>query len=185
MGDYQFFIPPWTEAPVSRTDRQGFALPPVMPDRTALPAAFENAYVKSIRAGNDDLLAVPLLIGGNEPVPAVEMVVSLNAASVSGRVVTSRNTPVSRATVVVLPKGTAAVVADRYRFTMSDDAGRFDFRGLPPGDYRLFAWEDVDAGAWFNPSFLAANERFAISMTLAEGQRQSLDIAVIPAGATP
>ncbi len=43
----------------------------------------------------------------------------------------------------------------------TDKSGQFQFRGLPPGEYRVLAWEDVDPGAWFNPAFLAVYERYA------------------------
>jgi hypothetical protein len=180
-GDYQFFIPPWTSAPVSTTDRRGLAVTSPTPNRSALPAVFENAYVKSIRSTNRDLMENSLRVEGGERLDFVEIVVSLDAASFDGRVLNTKREPVSRATVVLLPKGNAPAVSDRYRTSMTDDSGSFQFHGLPPGDYRVFSWEDVDAGAWFNPAFLAVYERLATSVTLVEKQRQSLDLDVIPA----
>jgi hypothetical protein len=34
-----------------------------------------------------------------------------------------------------------------------DDDGNFKIAGLRPGTYKLFAWEEVDDGAWQDPEF--------------------------------
>jgi hypothetical protein len=44
----------------------------------------------------------------------------------------------------------------------------------------LFAWEDVDPGAWFNAQFLANYERNATPVQFVEGQHMTVDLAVIP-----
>jgi hypothetical protein len=62
----------------------------------------------------------------------------------------------------------------------TDKSGQFQFRGLPPGEYRVLAWEDVDSGAWFNPAFLAVYERYATAITLGEGKNHKLDVTAIP-----
>jgi hypothetical protein len=85
-----------------------------------------------------------------------------------------------RATVVLLPQGPPPFREDRYRVFTTDKSGQFQFRGLPPGEYRMLAWEDVDPGAWFNPAFLAVNERYATAMTLDEGKNQRIDVTAIP-----
>ena len=123
----------------------------------------------------------PLRIEGGERVESIDVVVSLNAAAFDGRVWNAKREPVNQATVVLLPKGAASAVSDRYRTITTDAAGRFQFHGIPPGEYRVFAWEDVDAGAWFNPTMLAAYERSSISLTFVEKQQQHLDLDVIPA----
>jgi hypothetical protein len=179
-GDYQFVMPPWTNAPVSPTDRRGFAISTPPPDRSTMPSVLENAYLKSIRAADVDYMENPLRIEGGERVESIEIVVSLNAASFDGRVLNAKREPVDRATVVLFPKSAAFALSDRYRTNTTDASGRFQFHGIPPGEYRVFAWEDVDAGAWFNPAMLAAYERNATSLTFAEKQQQHLDLDVIP-----
>jgi hypothetical protein len=62
----------------------------------------------------------------------------------------------------------------------TDKSGLFQFRGLPPGEYRVLAWEDVDPGAWFNPAFLATFERYVTAITLSEGRGQTMNVTAIP-----
>jgi hypothetical protein len=83
---------------------------------------------------------------------------------------------------VVLPPGQPPYRSDRYAVLTTGENGQFEFRGLPPGDYRLFAWEDVDNGAWFNSRFVSLYDRDSISLVLTEGQTRELEIVAIPAG---
>jgi hypothetical protein len=139
-----------------------------------LTGVLQNAYVKSIPEGL-------LRVEGTEPVPPLEIAVSLNAASVKGRVMNTRQEPVSQATVVVLPPGQPPFRPDRYAVFTTGPSGQFEFRGLPPGQYRIFAWEDVDPGAWFNTAFIGNYERDATPLTLVEGHKGELELRVIPA----
>lgn len=145
-----------------------------------LPSGLENAYVKSIRVNDNDALINPIRIDGTQALTGMVVVVGLAGGGVEGRVVTGREQVVDRATVVLLPQGPPPFRADRYRTMTTDKSGQFQFRGLPPGDYRVIAWEDVDPGAWFNPAFLAAYERYATPVTLGEGKNQRMDVTAIP-----
>jgi len=158
-GDYQIFVPPLS----GRTDI----------------ASLQSAYVKSIRSGGVELGGGRLTIEGKEPSPPLEIVIGMGAASIDGRV-NKGDVPTNQATVVLLPDGPPPYRSDRYRTFTTDESGRFQLKGIPPGGYRLFAWEDVDAGAWFNPQFLANYERGARPLQLVEGQQVSVDLAVFP-----
>jgi protocatechuate 3,4-dioxygenase beta subunit len=147
---------------------------------SAVTSAMENVYVKSIRFNGTDALNSPLRIDGTQTISGIEIVVGLRGGSVDGRVVNQRQESLDRATIVLLPQGPPPYREDRYRTVTTDKSGQFQFRGLPPGDYRILAWEDIDAGAWFNPAFLASNEQYATALTLVEGRAQKLDVTAIP-----
>jgi hypothetical protein len=145
-----------------------------------LPPGLENAYLKSIRANNSDALNNPFRIDGTQTVTGMVVVVGLVGGSVDGRVVNARQEVMDRATVVLLPQGPPPYRTDRYRTMTTDKSGLFQFRGLPPGEYRVLAWEDVDPGAWFNPAFLATFERYVTAITLSEGRGQTMNVTAIP-----
>jgi hypothetical protein len=172
VGDYRVYVPSLASTP---------AAPISAPPAAALPPAFENAYVKVTRAGGVDVTNGLLRVEGVEPADPVEIVLSLRGASIEGRALNSRGEAASRATVVLLPEGQPPFRPDRQRTFTTSETGRFQFRGLPPGEYRVLAWEDVDAGAWFNPSFLNSYERAALRVQLAEGEHRDLAVSVIPA----
>ena len=64
--------------------------------------------------------------------------------------------------------------------TTSDDEGRFRFEGIPPGDYRLFCWEDVQIDDWRNPAFLTAVQDRGKTVRVDAGSRLTADALMIP-----
>jgi hypothetical protein len=66
--------------------------------------------------------------------------------------------------------------ARRITATRPGTDGRFTFRGLPAGDYRLTAVTDVEPGEWYDPAFLNQLGSVSIPISLTEGQRKVQDI---------
>ena len=51
---------------------------------------------------------------------------------------------------------------------------------VPLGEYRLFAWEDVEDTAWMDPEFLKAFDDKGRPVTVREGGSESVELKVIP-----
>jgi hypothetical protein len=72
----------------------------------------------------------------------------------------------------------------RYRvnekFTTSDSNGRFQFQNVPPGSYKLFAWEKIDRAAWNDPGVMQEYERYATPIRIEAGSKMSIDLKAIP-----
>ena len=143
-----------------------------------MPEDFVNAYVKSIRLGNADLLADGLHLWG--PTQAsLEIVIGLNGAQVEGTTVDNRREPAANITIAAVPDGSNKGRTDLYRTTTSDRRGRFAMEGLAPGDYTFYAWDDVDRGAWESPEFMRAFEGRGRFVRLREGKNEALDLNVL------
>jgi hypothetical protein len=71
----------------------------------------------------------------------------------------------------------AAAIAPHHVVTPGTD-GKFTFRNLPPGDYRITAVTDVEPGEWYNPDFLSQLVNASIQVQLGEGERKVQDIRV-------
>jgi hypothetical protein len=84
------------------------------------------------------------------------------------------------AIVVAVPEARWRGQSSRYRATVSDQNGRFTLRGLPPGDYSLYAWESLDGEAYLNPEFLKACEGQGTALHVGEGDHRSLRLTAIP-----
>ena len=56
--------------------------------------------------------------------------------------------------------------------------GKFSFRDLPPGEYRLVALDDAEPGSWFDPEFLKQLIGASMSLTITEGQKKAQDLRV-------
>jgi len=66
----------------------------------------------------------------------------------------------------------------------TDQNGRFLLQGIAPGNYLVFAWEDIEPGAQQDPDFRRPFERDAESFSLKAGAQQSLTRKIIPAEKT-
>jgi hypothetical protein len=67
-----------------------------------------------------------------------------------------------------------------YSDETTDASGRFHFDHVPPGDYKVFSWEDVADGAWYDADFMSTNESRGIPIHIREGQTEAARIDVIP-----
>src|SRR5262249_49402243 len=110
----------------------------------------------------------------------LEIVIGTNASRVNGIVVDSRQQPLSNRTVVLVPDVRHRHRADLYKVASTDSSGRFQMRGITPGNYQLFAWENVETGAWQDSDFIRAYEDRGKLMQLNEGRDESVQLTVIP-----
>lgn len=54
-------------------------------------------------------------------------------------------------------------------------------KAIAPGAYKLFAWEDVETGAYKDPEFLRAFEALGERTTIQESSHESVELKLIPA----
>jgi hypothetical protein len=67
-----------------------------------------------------------------------------------------------------------------YFVATSDASGRFVIRGVPPGDYKLFAWESIRPFAYQNAAFLAKHEEQGRIVHIIQGGTVNAELNVIP-----
>lgn len=175
-GNYLVTVQPFQSAPPVTTGQRGNAMPqlPPPPQRGGGPApalpvqpALQNGYVKSVRLGTVDVLNGGLNVMA-QPLDPLDIVIGAGSGVVTGDV-----GRVPNAAVVMVPAARMRR-PDLYRFALTDAEGRFELTGITPGDYTLFAWEDVESGAWMNADFLKSYETRGREVKVAEGSRQSI-----------
>jgi hypothetical protein len=89
--------------------------------------------------------------------------------------------PAADAVVVAVPEPRFRSHPDRYRKALTDQHGHFTLRGLPPGDYTLFAWESVDGEAYYDVQFLRNYEGQGKTLHVNQGDHASIQLKAIPA----
>ena len=133
--------------------------------------------MKSIRLGNADVLNGTLHLE-RPPSAILEVVIASNPGEVDGQVVRSGRGPVVNAPVLLLPNIRRR--NELYQTTTTDAFGRFHFDPIPPGDYKVFSWEEVEDGAWYDAEFMRANESHGTPVRILEGRTETTRIEVIP-----
>jgi hypothetical protein len=138
----------------------------------------QNLYLKSMRLGNLDLLAQPLTV----PLQAsgtVEVLIGTDSSVAEGRVVNERGEGFSNAKVALVPEEPLRGRLDLYRSSASDASGNFRISRVPPGDYKVFAWEEAEDNAWTDPEFLKPEESRGKSLRVGAGRSESVIVTVI------
>ena len=108
---------------------------------------------------------------------SIEVLLNPNGAEIDGVVADDDGKPMPGVTVALIPD------SRRYRLFQSDttdQTGAVRFQGVPPGAYKLLAWEDVVSGAWCDREFLKPFEGKAEAVTVKENDRKSVALKAVP-----
>jgi hypothetical protein len=143
-----------------------------------IPSGF---YLRS--SGAADVLETGITVGRGHSPPAVELVLSSGAGRIDGTVARDEQSSPG-ASVVLVPDGKQRAQPNYYRLAVADQLGRFAMRNVTPGDYTLFAWEQIEPGAYFDPEFLGQYEDRGKAVHVEEGGHLSVQLDVIPAADT-
>jgi carboxypeptidase family protein len=144
-----------------------------------MPSLPQDAYVKSVRFGTTDVLDMGLHITGASRDP-LEIVIGANAGRINGTVMDARRETLAGITVVAVPDAGERSRKERYKKVMSDSSGRFRIQGLAPGNYSLFAFEDIEEDAWHDPEVLRPFESRGTFVRVRDGNDENVQLTVIP-----
>jgi len=153
--------------------------PPTLPDGVPfVPPALQNAYVKSMRVGDIDVLKDGLRL--DHGIDDLRIVVGTNPGTLEGRVLNDRQQPLASAVVALVPDS-ALRYRVNHRWVASDAAGAFQFQNVAPGDYLLFAWDSIENGGWQDAGVLRDYESQGKRVHVDEGGKITMDLGAIPA----
>jgi len=144
---------------------------------TGLPPGW---YIKSARLGPVDPIST-LVSFPSAPADRLEVVIGTNGGRVEGRAVNVTGQAVASATAVLVPDGPNRSRRDLYRSAVTDDAGVFRFQSIAPGDYKVFAWEEIEVSSWLDPAIVRPYENRGRAVRMQEGGNETIDAVVIPA----
>ena len=148
-----------------------------MPMLSGAPEAY---YVKSAQLGGRNALEIGVDLTGGAPGSPLEIILSPNGARIEGVVVSDDQQAVPGAIVVLVPDPARRKQWPLYRLVTADTSGRFSIPGLAPGEYKLFAWIDVEPGAHMDPEFLRPYEAKGVVVRVEESGRYSQELKLLP-----
>jgi hypothetical protein len=147
----------------------------------AVSGLTENFYVKGIHIGDIDVLESGLdLTHGTFGM--LDIVVNPSGGQVEGNVQNDARRPAAGATVMLIPSEHRQQLGP-LQIVKADQNGTFSIKGIRPGDYKLFAFEHMDSGAYQDPDFLKSYENRGEAVAIREGSRENAQLKVIAAEA--
>jgi len=128
-----------------------------------------GGYIKAMLLGDRDVLTEDMTIAPHTR-EALRIMIGTRGAVVEGTVAAPSDVPRSpRASVLLAPSGKYEHVLSFYAVEAADESGHFTFRGVTPGRYKLYAFEELEPSAYEDPGFLSAFEERSEAFSVAEG----------------
>jgi hypothetical protein len=81
-------------------------------------------------------------------------------------------------TVVLVPDQQRRQHFDLYVVAVTDNGGIARLN-VQPGDYTVYAWEDVERGSWWDPEFMQKYQGRGKPVRIDENAKASLSVEVI------
>jgi uncharacterized protein (DUF2141 family) len=141
----------------------------------------EGFYLKS--SGATDVLETGITVSRSHSPAPLELVLTPGAGRIEGTLERDQR-PVPRGLVVLVPDGKGRSQPNDYQTCLTSLSGGFGLSNIIPGDYTLFAWEQVERGAYFDPEFLAQYEDRGKAVHIEQGGHMTVKLDVIPATET-
>jgi len=82
---------------------------------------------------------------------------------------------------VIVPDAPLRRRWDLYKTAATDLLGNFTIKTVPPGDYKVFAWEDTPDNIWTIPEFLRPDESRGRSIHIGSAATERVELTAIPA----
>ena len=139
----------------------------------------DGVYLKSAHINGQGTLESGLTIARGQPLGTLALELGHSSAQIDGLVLDADKLPISGAQIVLVPDGDLRTRMDFYKTTTTDQRGHFHVDGVPPGAYQLYAWGDIEPGAYMDPEFLRPYQSRARQLTIEDLRRYDAELTLI------
>jgi hypothetical protein len=138
----------------------------------------QDCYVKSIRYGMSDATSEGFTVQRGADA-ALDVTVSSRGARIKGSVADVDGLPAAGAWVALVPEEAHRAEFRLYKSKTTDQHGNFELRGIAPGDYKLFSWEQVESQAWEDAEFLKQFDEKGEKIRVQDGDQKTQNLTAI------
>jgi protocatechuate 3,4-dioxygenase beta subunit len=172
-----------SNAAPGRVDADGrFTISSVVPGRYRLTASGAGTgwFLGSATIEGQDSLDFPVEVKPNHNINGAVVTFDDRQSELTGTIVNERAQPVPDYTLIVYPADQRFWTPQSRRIQSARPAtdGRYSFRNLPAGDYRLVPVYDPEPGSWFDPAFLQQLETASVRVSIADGEKKEQHLRV-------
>ncbi len=140
----------------------------------------QDVYLEDLRQGSVSVYSDGFTITDRPGLQPIEVMLASPGGKLEGVVRNLRQEPAARATVVLVPDVIRREDRRKYFNMQSDSDGNFAFRAIPPGTYKVFAWESVPGAAWLNAEFIRKYETRGETVVFTKGTSSTVQLIAIP-----
>jgi hypothetical protein len=143
--------------------------------RLSIPSLPQDVYIDEILQGGSSVFDRGLEVSEITSLP-IEIVLGHHGGTLAGVVE-------SRATVVLVPDAEQRQNSSLYKRVTSDSSGRFRLTGIHPGNYKIFAFENIPEGAEQDAEYLAKYEGLGLDISIPKATVTTLNRSLSPISA--
>jgi hypothetical protein len=170
-------------ATVARVDKDGrfvFDGVPAGPRFIRATGAPRGWSLASVLVSGREMIDTPVDVRSGQTIANVSLVFTDRQTQISGTVTTAQGTPVSDFTILAFPidQSLWRPQSRQIMTTRPDQNGKYQLRGLPPGQYYLALVDPVENGEWFEATFLDQQRGNAVRLTLSDGEVKTQDFRI-------
>jgi hypothetical protein len=181
-GDLNAGAPPGANADCSRVlDDWTFAICGVYGPSRIRATVPDGFAVKAILQDGRDVSDTVFDLRVGETLTGLDVVVTDRVNTVTGQITDAQGAPLADGTVIVFSTDPEKWMEDS-RFVRSvrpDQAGKYQIRGLPPGEYFGVAIEYVEEGTWNDPEYLESIRGLGQRFTLGDADTHALMLTLL------
>ena len=136
--------------------------------------------LKSVLVNGRDVVDTPIDLRSDQTLNNVTIVFTNKLTQISGTLANEQSMPVTDFTVLAFPTDASLwrPLARQIMTARPDQNGKYQIRGLPPGDYYLATVDPAEQGEWFEPAFLDQQRIGAVRLLLADGDVKTHDFRI-------
>ena len=151
------------------------AFGPALLGLTSLPSTW---FIKSIEHDGRELTDAHLPIRHGETLSGVRILLTDKVTALNGTIRDDQRQATFAGTVVVFSADPSRWVEGGrcVKSARPDRQGRYQVKGLPPGEYLAIALDYVEDGIWNDPEYLEGIRSRAERFTLGEAESKTLDL---------
>jgi hypothetical protein len=166
----------------ARVDKEGkFTLDSVPAGSRLIRAQSPRGWMlTSVNVDGREMVDTPLEVRSGQHVDGISLLFTDKLSEINGTLTDEQGTPVTEYTVLAFPTDSTLWRPQTRQImtTRPDQNGRFQLRGLPPGEYFLVAVDPAEQGEWFEPAFLNEHRSGARRLTVGEGDIKAQDFRI-------
>jgi protocatechuate 3,4-dioxygenase beta subunit len=137
-----------------------------------------DCFLKSAQYGDASVTDGGLVVQAGADA-ALKLKLSCRAARIEGVVLNGDSSPAAGVYVVAIPNVPHRDNEWKYRAEVTDQNGRFQLRGVVPGEYQIFSWDSGVDLDWYDAEQLKRYESKGVPITVEAGDRESVQLKVI------
>ena len=135
-------------------------------------------YIKDVRFNQTDAFNAPMHFSGDVSTP-LEVLLSPNGGRIDGTVINEKQNLMAGIEAVLIPDRRRDRT-DLYKTATTDETGHFTIRGIPPGDYKIFAWDGIEEFGYYDSDLVRLFEQKGTPVRIVESAKESLEVRIIP-----